>query len=87
LANAYPALTRRANTNVALRALGSLRRCAGRTRHGVAVALEAVVQSLVQHQQYIAENPVRAGLVDPPDKSPYCSRSLAKKKTSGAKAR
>jgi putative transposase len=44
-------------------------------------------QSFLQHQQYIAENPVRAGLVDSPEKFPYCFTYLAKKKAAGAKAR
>ena len=44
-------------------------------------------QSFLQHRQYIAENPVRAGLVDSPEKFPYCFTYLAKKKAAGAKAR
>ena len=43
-------------------------------------------QSFLQHQQYIAENPVRAGLVDSPEKFPFCFTYLAKKKAAGAKA-
>ncbi len=36
--------------------------------------------SLVQHREYIAMNPVKAGLVDSPEKYPYCFQFLAKKK-------
>jgi putative transposase len=42
--------------------------------------------SFRQHRQYIAENPVKAGLVDSPEKFPYCFASLANKKA-GAEAR
>jgi len=44
-------------------------------------------QSFLRHQEYIAENPVRARLVDSPDKFPYCFGTLAKRKAAGAKAR
>ena len=37
-------------------------------------------QSVEKHHEYIAENPVKAGLVDSPEKYPYCYRSLAKLK-------
>jgi putative transposase len=37
-------------------------------------------QSLMQHRAYIAMNPVKAGLVDSPEKYPYCFASLANKK-------
>jgi len=43
-------------------------------------------ESLLQHRQYIAQNPVKAGLVDSPEKYPYCFAYLAKQKTAGAKA-
>ncbi len=43
-------------------------------------------QSFLQHREYIAENPVRAGLVDSPEKFPYCFAYLAKRKAAGAKA-
>jgi len=36
--------------------------------------------SLAQHRAYIANNPVKAGLVDSPEKSPFCFQSLARKK-------
>ena len=36
---------------------------------------------------YIAENPVKAGLVDSPEEFPYCFTYLAKQKAAGAKAR
>jgi len=43
-------------------------------------------QSFRQHRDYIAANPVNAGLVDSPEKFPYCFAYLAKKKAAGAKA-
>jgi putative transposase len=43
-------------------------------------------QSFVQHREYIAANPVKAGLADSPDTYPYCFRYLAKRKAAGAKA-
>jgi putative transposase len=36
--------------------------------------------SLAQHRAYIANNPVKAGLVDSPEKYPFCFESLARKK-------
>jgi putative transposase len=36
--------------------------------------------SLATHRSYIANNPVKAGLVDAPEKYPYCFTSLARKK-------
>ncbi len=44
-------------------------------------------ESFLQHQKYIAENPMKAGLVDSPEKFPYCFTYLAKRKAAGAKAR
>jgi len=43
-------------------------------------------QSFLQLRNYIAENPVRAGLVDSPEKFPYCFTYLARRKAAGAKA-
>ena len=40
-----------------------------------------------QHRGYIADNPVKAGLVDSPEEFPYCFAYLAKQKAAGAKAR
>jgi putative transposase len=37
-------------------------------------------------REYIAQNPVRAGLVDSAEKYPYCYIYLAKKKAQGLKA-
>jgi putative transposase len=37
-------------------------------------------QSFSQHRKYIAQNPVKAGLVDAPEKLPYCFLYLAAKK-------
>ena len=43
-------------------------------------------QSLLQYRDYIAQNPVKAGLVDSPEKFPYCFTYLAKRKAAGAKS-
>jgi putative transposase len=46
-------------------------------------------ESFLQHRQYIAMNPVKAGLVDSPDLYPFCFEFLARRKPSnqaGAKA-
>jgi len=37
-------------------------------------------ESYVQHREYIAQNPVKAGLVDLPEKFPFCFTWLAKQK-------
>ncbi len=42
-------------------------------------------ESFVRHREYIAQNPVRAGLVDSPERFPYCFTYLAKRKLAGAK--
>jgi putative transposase len=47
--------------------------------------------SFLQHQEYIAMNPVKAGLADSPEQYPFCFRFLAKQKSdrdekAGAKA-
>ena len=44
-------------------------------------------ESFEQHRAYIAMNPVKAGLVDSPEKYPFCFDFLARKKIAGAKAR
>jgi putative transposase len=43
-------------------------------------------QSYLQHRKYIAQNPIRAVLVDSPEKFPYCFTYLARRKVAGAKA-
>jgi len=43
-------------------------------------------ESFLQHREYIAANPVKAGLVDSPEQSPYCFMYLAWRKAAGAKA-
>jgi hypothetical protein len=40
----------------------------------------------MQHREYIAANPRRAGLADSAEEYPYCFLYLAKKKAAGAKA-
>ena len=37
-------------------------------------------QSFCAHREYIAQNPVDAGLVDSPEKFPFCFSSLARQK-------
>ena len=44
-------------------------------------------ESFLQHREYIAQNPVKARLVDSPEKFPYCFTYLARRKAAGAKAR
>jgi putative transposase len=43
-------------------------------------------QSFLRHREYIAENPVKAGLADSPGKFSYCFTYLANIKAAGAKA-
>jgi len=43
-------------------------------------------ESYEKHRTYIAMNPVKAGLVDSPEKYPYCFEFLARKKAAEAKA-
>ena len=43
-------------------------------------------QSFMKHRDYIAANPVKAGLVDSPEAFPYCFTYLAARKAPGAKA-
>ena len=42
--------------------------------------------SFETHRNYIAENPVKAGLVRSPQEYPFCFGSLRRKKLAGAKA-
>jgi putative transposase len=42
-------------------------------------------ECMAQHREYIAMNPVKTGLVDSPEKYPYCFQFLAEKKAAGAK--
>jgi len=39
-------------------------------------------ESFSRYREYIAQNPVKAGLVDSPEQYPYCFSFLAKKKAS-----
>jgi len=43
-------------------------------------------QSFMKHREYIAINPVKAGLVDLPEEYPYCFLYLAREKAPGAEA-
>jgi putative transposase len=43
-------------------------------------------ESFLKHREYIAQNPVRAGLAQSADLYPYCYAYLALKKRAGAKA-
>jgi len=42
-------------------------------------------ESYQAHREYIAQNPVKAGLVDSPEKYPYCFAFLARQKAQGLK--
>jgi putative transposase len=42
--------------------------------------------SFLAHREYIYRNPVEAGLVDSPEKFPFCSAYLKRQKAAGAKA-
>ncbi len=42
--------------------------------------------SFARHQEYIAQNPVRRGLVDRANDFPFCFEYLARQKAAGAKA-
>lgn len=42
-------------------------------------------KSDAQHRQYIAENPVKAGLVKSQEEFPYCFSQMARRKTQGLK--
>jgi len=44
-------------------------------------------ESFFQHQEYIAANPVKAGLIDSAEKFPYCFSYLARKKQQRLKPR
>jgi putative transposase len=39
-----------------------------------------------RHPEYIVQNPVKVGLVDSPEKLPYCFTCLARQKAAGAKS-
>jgi putative transposase len=43
-------------------------------------------QSFMKHRDYIAANPVKAGLVDSQEEFPYCFTYLAARKAPGAQA-
>ena len=43
-------------------------------------------ESFLRHRDYIAQNPVKRGLVGTPAEFPYCFTYLAKQKAAGAKA-
>jgi putative transposase len=43
-------------------------------------------ESFLRHREYIAQNPVKAGLADFPGQYPFCYVCLAKKKRAGAEA-
>ena len=43
-------------------------------------------QSFTKHREYIAENPVKAGLVERPEEFPCCFTYLARRKAAGATA-
>jgi putative transposase len=43
-------------------------------------------ESFLRHREYIAANPVKAGLAEGPEQYPYCFTYLVKRKAAGAKA-
>ncbi len=43
-------------------------------------------ESFVRHRDYIAQNPVKRGLVNSAEEFPYCFTYLARRKAAGAKA-
>ena len=43
-------------------------------------------KSFLKHRDYIDQNPIKAGLVDSPEKFPYCSAYLKQQKHAAAKA-
>ncbi len=43
-------------------------------------------ENLRRHQEYIAQNPVRAGLVQEADEFAWCFETLKKRKAAGAKS-
>jgi len=47
----------------------------------------ADAQSFMQHREYIAQNPVKAGLVETAERYPYSYAYLAKKKAQGIKSK
>jgi putative transposase len=55
-------------------------------QHGFSEVRVEDRESYVCHREYIAQNPVKAGLVDSPEKFPYCFTYLAKRKPAAAEA-
>jgi putative transposase len=55
-------------------------------QHGFSESRADDQLSFMRYREYIAQNPVKAGLADSPDQYPYCFGFLAKKKIAGAKA-
>jgi putative transposase len=43
-------------------------------------------ESFARHREYVAANPVKAGLADSSEEYPYCFTYLAKRKAAGAEA-
>jgi len=53
-------------------------------QHGFSEVRADDEESFRQHREYIAQNPVRAGLAGAVDEYPFCYGFLAKRKTAGA---
>ena len=51
-------------------------------QHGFSEVRADDDESFSRYREYIAQNPVKAGLVDSPEQYPYCFSFLAKKKAS-----
>ena len=56
-------------------------------QHGFSEVRVNDQESFLKHQEYIAENPMKAALTDSPNEFAYCFIYLAKRKAAGAKAR
>ncbi len=55
-------------------------------QHGLSEVRVDDRESFLRHREYIAENPIQAGLADLPGEFPYCFTYLARPKAAGAKA-
>ena len=52
-------------------------------QHGFSEVRVENRESFLRHQEYIAENPVKSGLVDSPEEFPYSYTYLARRKSRG----
>lgn len=54
-------------------------------QHGFSEKRADSGESIAKYREYIAQNPVKAGLAEAPDQFPYCYVCLARKKAQGLK--